>query len=89
MMAIELKSGASLRFQSGFISEVDGLRKTCTKPLSPSHGPGGMEVILSTNCGSGKHCSLLLCSPSGLSESESFTPSDKHFNDSNQIPQPL
>lgn len=69
----ELNLGTSLGFQFSFISEVDGLR-TRTKPWSPSHGSCSMEVILLTNCGLGEHCLLLLFSPPGLSERESFTP---------------
>lgn len=44
----ELNLGTSLRFQFGFVSEVDGLRRTRTKPWSPSHGSCSIEVILLT-----------------------------------------
>lgn len=44
----ELNLGTSSGFRFGFISEVDGLRRTRTKLWSPSHGSCSIEVILLT-----------------------------------------
>lgn len=47
-VAILLKLGVSLGFQFSFTSEVDGLRMTCTKLVSSSHGSSRTKVILLT-----------------------------------------
>lgn len=96
LLSSELNLGTSLGFQFSFISEVDGLRRTCTKPWSPSHGSCSMEVILLTKL---FHKSNKLWFRWALLTAAVFSsrvigkrvihPCDKLFNDSILILQPL
>lgn len=77
-----------LRIRFSFVSEVDGLRGTCTKPLSPSHTPAEQRNFIDKTVSWAEQtvvqvsttycCRLLLLDY----QSESFAPYFKHLNDS-------
>lgn len=92
----ELNLGTSLGFQFNSISEVDGLRRACTKLWSPSHGSYSMKVILLTKLfhkwsKPWFRWALLTAAvlPSRVIRKPVIHPCDKYFSDSILILQPL